>query len=42
MSRWGLLLLAVLLAALAGCGSDKDRGKNKGQDRPVSGSKDDK
>jgi hypothetical protein len=34
-----LLLLAALTGALAGCGSDKDKGPNKDRDRPRTGEK---
>jgi len=38
MNRWPLaVILACLLAFLAGCGSDKDKGKNRNKDRPTSG-----
>jgi len=37
MKRVLLLLLAgVLLAGAAGCGNDRDRGKNKDLDKPQS------
>ena len=38
MSRWAwTVILAGLLAVLTGCGSDKDKGKNRNKDRPTSG-----
>jgi len=37
MSRWTLaVILMGLLAVLTGCGSDKDKGKNRNKDRPTS------
>jgi len=38
MGRWILTtVLVCLLTVLTGCGSDKDKGKNKHKDRPTSG-----
>jgi len=38
MGRWALIaIVASVLAVLAGCGSDKDKGKNRNKDRPTSG-----
>jgi len=38
MGRWALIaILASVLAVLTGCGSDKDKGKNRNKDRPTSG-----
>jgi hypothetical protein len=38
MSRWALaVILAAFLAVLTGCGSEKDKGKNRNKDRPTSG-----
>ena len=37
MGRWALtVILASVLAVLTGCGSDKDKGKNRNKDRPTS------
>jgi hypothetical protein len=38
MGRWVLAtVLVCLLAVLTGCGSEKDKGKNRNKDRPTSG-----
>src|SRR5262249_37178989 len=39
MTRWALRLLALAALALAGCGSEHERGKNTKGDRPKRGDK---
>ena len=34
MSRWLVLLLALLVLWPAGCGNEKEKGTNKDQDKP--------
>jgi len=40
MRRWLLVVLACVLLAGLGCGSDKDRNINTGRDKPKAGQAD--